>query len=60
MIVTPLLPGRTGHDAPMMHLRRAQDDGVFDRFAGHTEGLWAKGRDVWTIPTMTEAAHAQA
>ncbi|WP_329879358.1 MULTISPECIES: XRE family transcriptional regulator [unclassified Streptomyces] len=60
MIVTPLLPGRTGHDAPMMHLRRAQDDGVFDRFAGHTEELWAKGRDVWTIPTTTEAAHAQA
>lgn len=59
MIVTPLLPGRIGHDAPMMHLRRAQDDGVFDRFAGHTDDLWARGRDVWTIPT-TEAAHAEA
>ncbi|KDN84360.1 transcriptional regulator [Kitasatospora cheerisanensis KCTC 2395] len=59
MIVTPLLPGRIGHDAPMMHLRRAQDDGVFDRFAGHVEDLWAKGRDVWTIPT-TEVADAQA
>jgi hypothetical protein len=57
MIVTPLLPGRIGHDAPMMHLRRAQDDGVFDRFAGHIEDLWAKGRDAWTIP---EVARAQA
>ncbi|MFJ8627468.1 XRE family transcriptional regulator [Kitasatospora sp. NPDC093550] len=57
MIVTPLLPGRIGHDAPMMHFRRAQDDGVFDRFAGHIEDLWAKGRDVWTIP---EVQHAQA
>lgn len=57
MIVTPLLPGRIGHDAPMMHLRRAQDDGVFDRFAGHVEDLWARGRDVWTIP---EVQHAQA
>jgi len=57
MIVTPLLPGRIGHDAPMMHLRRAQDDGVFDRFAGHIEDLWARGRDVWTIP---EVLHAQA
>lgn len=59
MIVTPLLPGRIGHDAPMMHLRRCQDDGVFDRFAGHIEDLWAKGRDAWTIPTA-EVAHAQA
>lgn len=56
MIVTPLLPGRIGHDAPMMHLRRAQDDGVFDRFAGHTEDLWAKGRDIWNL----EAVHAEA
>ncbi|MFG3051930.1 XRE family transcriptional regulator [Kitasatospora sp. NPDC048239] len=60
MIVTPLLPGRIGHDAPMMHLRRAQDDGLFDRFAGHIEDLWAKGRDVWTIPTAEVAADAQA
>ncbi|GGQ89663.1 transcriptional regulator [Kitasatospora griseola] len=59
MIVTPLLPGRIGHDAPMMHLRRTQDDGVFDRFAGHVEDLWGRGRDVWTIPT-TEDADAQA
>jgi len=57
MIVTPLLPGRVGHDAPMMHLRRAQDDGVFDRLAGHVEGLWGRGRDVWSIP---EVEHAKA
>jgi hypothetical protein len=44
----------------MMHLRRAQDDGVFDRFAGHVEDLWAKGRDAWTIPTAEVAADAQA
>jgi transcriptional regulator with XRE-family HTH domain len=56
MIVTPLLPGRIGHDAPMMHLRRAQTDGVFDRFAGHTEDLWARGRDVWNL----EVQHAEA
>ncbi|MER8188041.1 XRE family transcriptional regulator [Kitasatospora sp. NPDC094015] len=56
MIVTPLLPGRIGHDAPMMHLRRAQDDGMFDRFAGHVEDLWGKGRDVWTM----EVQHAEA
>ncbi|MEV8322926.1 XRE family transcriptional regulator [Kitasatospora sp. NPDC056731] len=60
MIVTPLLPGRIGHDAPMMHLRRAQDDGVFDRFVGHVEDLWAKGRDVWTTPAAEVADRAQA
>ncbi|MFD5561250.1 hypothetical protein [Kitasatospora griseola] len=59
MIVTPLLPGRIGHDSPVMHLRRVQDDGVFDRFAGHVEDLWGRGRDVWTIPTK-EDADAQA
>jgi hypothetical protein len=37
MIVTPLLTHRVGHDAPMLHLRRHQDDGLFDRFASHTE-----------------------
>ncbi|WP_395292984.1 XRE family transcriptional regulator [Kitasatospora hibisci] len=55
MIVTPLLPGGLGHDAPMMHLRRCQDDGVFDRFAGHVEDLWARGRDVWTTPEVDRA-----
>lgn len=57
MLVTPLLPGRVGHDAPMMHLRRAQDDGVFDRFLEHVEVLWGRGRDVWSIP---EVEHAEA
>ncbi|MFC6600429.1 DUF5919 domain-containing protein [Kitasatospora paranensis] len=57
MIVTPLLPGRVGHDAPMMHLRRAQDNGVFDRYLDHVEGLWGRGRDVWT---NSEVEHATA
>ncbi|MFD4398334.1 hypothetical protein [Kitasatospora sp. NPDC058397] len=60
MIVTPMLPGRIGHDAPMMRFRRAQDDGVFDRFAGHVEDLWARGRDVWAISAVEAVDHAQA
>ncbi|WP_282202251.1 DUF5919 domain-containing protein [Kitasatospora fiedleri] len=47
MIVTPILARRVGHDSPMMHLRRAQDDGMFDRFAEHVEELWGRGRDIW-------------
>jgi transcriptional regulator with XRE-family HTH domain len=47
MIVTPHLANLIGHDSPALHLRRHQDDGVFDRFALHVNALWAEGRDVW-------------
>ena len=47
MIVTPLLPHSVGHDAPTLHLRRHQDDGMFDRFASHVEELWTRGARVW-------------
>ncbi|MFB7655230.1 MULTISPECIES: XRE family transcriptional regulator [unclassified Streptomyces] len=50
MIVTPLLTHSVGHDAPTLHLRRHQDDGVFDRFAAHVEGLWSRGTPVWEGP----------
>ncbi|WP_324609090.1 MULTISPECIES: XRE family transcriptional regulator [Streptomyces] len=47
MIVTPLLTHRVGHDAPTLHLRRCQDDGMFDRFASHVQELWTRGAPVW-------------
>ncbi|MGV4981983.1 DUF5919 domain-containing protein [Streptomyces sp. NRAIS3] len=47
MIVTPLLTHDVGHDAPTLHLRRCQDDGMFDRFASHVEELWKRGTPVW-------------
>ncbi|MFI9200583.1 DUF5919 domain-containing protein [Streptomyces sp. NPDC053048] len=47
MIVTPLLTHRVGHDAPTLHLRRCQNDGMFDRFASHVEELWRNGTSVW-------------
>lgn len=47
MIVTPLLTHSVGHDAPTLHLRRHQDDGMFDRFAAHVEELWKRGTPVW-------------
>ncbi|CAL9457466.1 hypothetical protein SUDANB120_02568 [Streptomyces sp. enrichment culture] len=46
MIVTPHLARKVGHDSPMMHLRRYQADGMFDRFAAHVEELWSRGRDI--------------
>ncbi|WP_341829945.1 hypothetical protein [Streptomyces hainanensis] len=46
MLVTPHLAKLVGHDSPMLHLRRLQDDGMFDRFASHAEELWRDGRRV--------------
>ncbi|TDC26339.1 XRE family transcriptional regulator [Streptomyces sp. 8K308] len=46
MLVTPHLARLVGHDSPMLHLRRLQDDGMFDRFASHADELWREGRPV--------------
>ncbi|MHA6760078.1 DUF5919 domain-containing protein [Streptacidiphilus sp. PAMC 29251] len=45
-LVTPHLARLVGHDSPMMHLRRRDADGMFDRFAAHAEELWERGRPV--------------
>ncbi|MFB7518049.1 DUF5919 domain-containing protein [Streptomyces sp. NPDC056144] len=55
MIVTPILARRVGHDSPMLHLRRSQADGMFDRFVDHVEELWSRGRDIGEV-----AGHGQA
>jgi hypothetical protein len=41
MLVTPHLMATPGSQAPMLHLRRLSSDGVFSRFAGHFETVWA-------------------
>lgn len=46
MLVTPHLSSLLGHESPMLHLRRLEDDGLYDRFAGHVAALWAEGRPV--------------
>jgi hypothetical protein len=47
MIVSMQLANVLGQDSPALHIRRRQDNGMYDRFAGHVEQLWAGGRDVW-------------
>ncbi|MFC1420868.1 XRE family transcriptional regulator [Streptacidiphilus cavernicola] len=42
-LVTPHLARLVGHDSPLMHLRRHEADGMFDRFAEHAEELWSRG-----------------
>ncbi|MFG2908469.1 DUF5919 domain-containing protein [Kitasatospora sp. NPDC048286] len=38
-LVTPHLARAIGHDSPLMHLRRGEENGMFDRFAEHIEEL---------------------
>ncbi|MGA4942162.1 XRE family transcriptional regulator [Streptomyces cinereoruber] len=45
-LVTPHLARVVGHDSPMMHFRRRDENGMFDRWAGHAEELWERGRPV--------------
>jgi transcriptional regulator with XRE-family HTH domain len=46
MLVTPHLAHLVGHDSPMLHIRRCQDDGLYDRFALHVQRLWDAGQPI--------------
>lgn len=41
MFVTPHVYGRPGRLSPLLHLRRRQEDGVFDNYLTHLEDVWA-------------------
>ncbi len=41
MFVTPHLFAMPGFQAPLLHLRRAYDGGLFDNLVGHFERVWA-------------------
>ena len=40
MFVTPHLYGLKGYRAPLLHICRATDDGMFDGFVAHFERIW--------------------
>ena len=42
----------------MMHLRRYQDDGLFDRFGYHASELWSNGRNAWAEDQKEHAENA--
>ncbi|MFF7407823.1 hypothetical protein [Streptomyces lydicus] len=46
MLVTPHIASLLGDESPMLHLRRLEDDGLYDRFASHVAALWEGGRPV--------------
>ncbi|MFI7019780.1 XRE family transcriptional regulator [Streptomyces sp. NPDC050164] len=41
-LVTPHLARLVGHDSPLLHLRRRDSGGMFDRFTDHAEELWGR------------------
>lgn len=43
-LVCPHLARLVGHDSPMFHFRKRDENGVFDRYAEHAEELWGRGR----------------
>ncbi|MFJ3955013.1 hypothetical protein ACIPXV_34120 [Streptomyces libani] len=46
MLVTPHIASLLGDESPVLHLRRLEDDGLYDRFASHLTALWESGRPV--------------
>ncbi|MGH8925101.1 MAG: hypothetical protein ACRDWA_10760 [Acidimicrobiia bacterium] len=40
MFVTPHLYSLKGYRAPLLHIRRLADDGMFDGFVAHLERVW--------------------
>jgi hypothetical protein len=46
MLVATHLARLVGHDSPLIHVQRVQDDGLFDRYAYHVAELWREGRPV--------------
>jgi len=47
MIVSVHLADLLGHDSPTLHIRRHGPGGLYDRFAGHVDHLWAQARTLW-------------
>lgn len=53
MLVSTHLARLAGHDSPVLHIKRCQDDGLYDRFASHVAELWKSGRPATDLqPTV--------
>jgi hypothetical protein len=53
MFVTPHVYGRPGRLAPLLHLRRRREDGIFDNYLTHLEDVW-----VTAVPLSAKIASA--
>jgi hypothetical protein len=46
MFVTPHLYGLKGYRAPLLHIHRSTDDGMFDGFMAHFERIWTVSQPI--------------
>ncbi|WP_327300355.1 helix-turn-helix domain-containing protein [Streptomyces goshikiensis] len=46
LLYTPHIGDGLGHESPLFHLRRLDEDGLYDRFSTHVGVLWGRGRPV--------------
>lgn len=46
LLYTPHIGDGLGHESPLMHFRRLEEDGLYDRFSTHVGVLWGRGREV--------------
>ncbi|MFE2329934.1 helix-turn-helix domain-containing protein [Streptomyces sp. NPDC059385] len=46
LLYTPHIGDGLGHESPLFHLRRLEEDGLYDRFSTHVGVLWGRGREV--------------
>jgi hypothetical protein len=49
LFVTPHRYATAGSRAPLLHLRRLGNDGIFDGFTGHFEAVWASAKPAEAI-----------
>lgn len=50
MLLTLHVWGARSDEAPLLHLRREDDDGLFDRFVGHFDRLWETAQPLEADP----------
>lgn len=54
LLLTVHLYGTPGFQAPLLHLHRRRDFGMFDQFVKHFEDVWAAARPLQGDPTARE------
>ena len=60
MLTTIQLHGQTGSTAPLMHLQRQDEHGLFDQFVAHFEAIWENASEpILPDPNTYPSPHEQ-
>lgn len=43
-LVSPYVADALGREFPLLHLKKYQDNGIYDRFTHHVDWLWNNAR----------------